>query len=148
MGDRATGFRGLININGRLWGVLRKSIVRQVAIAQRVRLDHVISRGCRQRQMTQLPFHGILPPPLWITLRLLGCFGTAGQTPVVLFLWSKVIGNVPFEKNDGRLDRTEDRERGVVSPYLSNGKYSSPRVVNERIRETNRQIVDDNSFLF
>lgn len=151
MGDRATGFRGLININGRLWGVLRKSIVRQVAIAQRVRLDHVISRGCRQRQMTQLPFHGILPPPLWITLRLLGCFGTAGQTPVVLFLWSKVIGNVPFiEKNDGRLDRTEDRERRgeVVSPYLSNGKYSSPRVVNERIRETNRQIVDDNSFLF
>lgn len=148
MGDRATGFRGLININGRLWGVLRKSIVRQVAIAQRVRLDHVISRGCRQRQMTQLPFHGILPPPLWITLRLLGCFGTAGQTPVVLFLWSKVIGNVPFIEKNGRLDRTEDRERGVVSPYLSNGKYSSPRVVNERIRETNRQIVDDNSFLF
>lgn len=70
---------------------------------------------------------------------------------MVLFLWSKVIGNVPFiEKNDGRLDRTEDRERRgeVVSPYLSNGKYSSPRVVNERIRETNRQIVDDNSFLF
>lgn len=39
-------------------GVLRKWIVREVAIAQRVRLDHVISRGCRQRQMTQLPFHG------------------------------------------------------------------------------------------
>lgn len=76
-------------------------------------------------------------------------FWDRGQTPVVLFLWSKVIGNVPFiEKNDGRLDRTEDRERGIVSPYLSNGKYSSPRVVNERIRETNRQIVDDNSFLF
>ena len=32
--------------------------------------------------------------------RLLRCFGTASQTPVVLFLWSKVIGNVPFiEKN-------------------------------------------------
>lgn len=146
MGDRATGFRGLININGRLWDVLRKSIVRQVAIAQRVRLDHVISRGCRQRQMTQLPFHGILPPPLWITLRLLGCFGTAGQTPVVLFLWSKVIGNVPFiEKNDGRLDRTEDRERGVVSPYLSNGKYSSPvsltSVFEKRIGRSSTTIV-------
>lgn len=78
--------------------VLRKSIVRQVAIAQRVRLDHVISRGCRQRQMTQLPFHGILPPPLWITLRLLGCFGTAAKLPwyfsfgrrsSVMFLLSK-----------------------------------------------------------
>lgn len=39
-------------------------------------------------------------------------------------------------------------ERGGVLSRLSNGKYSSPRVVNERIRETNRQIVDDNSFLF
>lgn len=76
-------FRDRININGGLWGVLRKSIVRQVAIARRVRLDHVISRGCRQRQMTQLPFHGILPPPLWITLH--ACFDVLG--PRVKLPW-------------------------------------------------------------
>lgn len=56
MGDRATGFWDRIKRS--IVGVLRKWIVREVAIAQRVRLDHVISRGCRQRQMTQLPFHG------------------------------------------------------------------------------------------
>lgn len=48
----------------------------------------------------------------------------------------------------GLIERRIERGGEVVSPYLSNGKYSSPRVVNERIRETNRQIVDDNSFLF
>lgn len=53
---------------------------------------------------------------------------------MVLFLRSKVIGNVPFiEKNDGKLDRMErERERRrVVSRRSSNGKYGFfGRVVN------------------
>lgn len=35
-----------------LWGRTAESIVHKVAITERVRLDHVISRGCRRRQMT------------------------------------------------------------------------------------------------
>lgn len=51
---------------------------------------------------------------------------------MVLFLRSKVIGNVPFiEKNDGKLDRMERERRRVVSKRSSNGKYGFfGRVVN------------------
>lgn len=80
-------------------GVLRKSIVHEVAITQRVRLDHVISRGCRQRQMTQLPFRGCSSS--FDHAMLTSTFWDRGSTPEVLFLRSKVIGNVRFiEKND------------------------------------------------
>lgn len=104
-------------LNGGLWGVLRKSIVREVAIARRARLDHVISRGCRQRQMTQLPFHGILPPPLWITLRLLGRFGTASQLPWYFSFGRRSSVMLLLSKREVE-DRMEDRE----GSRSSNGK--------------------------
>lgn len=38
---------------------------------------------------------------------------------MVLFLRSKVIGNVPFiEKNDGKLDRMEREEEGRIEAFV------------------------------
>lgn len=72
--------------------VRRKSIVHEVAIAQSVRLDHVISRGCRQRQMTQLPHRRCSLDHAMLTWM----FCDRDSIPGLLFLRSKVIGNVRF----------------------------------------------------
>ena len=110
----------LAHIKSSIVAVLRKSIVHEVAITQRVRLDHVISRGCRQRQMTQLPFHGCsaaldraAPPMFW----------DGGSTPAVLFLRSKVIGNARFvekkeRKNDPQLNHSANENLSHHCPII------------------------------
>lgn len=74
-------------------------------------------------------------PPLWITLRLLGCFGTASKLPwyfsfarrsSVMFLLSKKMMASWIEWRERERER-----RRVVSRRSSNGKYGFfGRVVN------------------